>query len=193
MFLVHGSMHQERGAGSSVRHPGRTSSILVLGRLRGCEDPPMRTLVAPPVALALTAVLVPLAGGAFATTAVAQDAPDACAERLDTAGRQVERFRAGSRTLSWGRVVATPTRADDDRYCVEIRFGGRTPNHRSSTRGFARRNGRWVAIGGDGGGAEPRASYTQTVQMPARRRSDRTYEVRADGRWYAAVVSLRNP
>lgn len=154
----------------------------------------MRPHASRPAILVLAAFAVPIAGGALAAPAVAQTPPDdACAERLDTGERRTYRFENGSRSLSWARLVVTPTRADEDRYCVEVRFGGRKPFHEASTTGYERRNGRWVQIGGDGGGGEPMRSYTQTVQLRAKRRSDRHYDVRVDGRWYRATASLRNP
>lgn len=154
----------------------------------------MRHAVVRPVPLVLATLAVPLIGGAMAAPAVAQTQEhDACNERLDTSERKTYRFKNGSRSLSWARLVVTPTRANENRYCVEVRFGSRNPMHRSSTTGYERRNGRWVLIGGDGGGGGHGPSYEQSVQIRDKRRSDRHYEVRSNGRWYKATASLRNP
>ena len=153
----------------------------------------MRVPPAPAVGLLLAAFATPVAAGALAAPAGAQDLPDACAQRLDTAERDTYRFESGRRSLSWARLVVTPTRADADLYCIQVRFGGRAALHRSSTTGYERRGGRWVKVGQDGGGAQRKASYTETVRPPAGRRTDRVYEVRANGRWYRAEASIRNP
>lgn len=153
----------------------------------------MRIPRAVPATLLVTALAAPAGVGALAAPAAAQTPPDACAQRLDTAERTTYRFEQGRRSLSWARLVVTPTRADEDLYCIQVRFGGRSALHRTSTTGYERRGGRWVKIGQDGGGAHRRASYTETVRPPARRRTDRVYEVRANGRWYRAEASIRNP
>lgn len=153
----------------------------------------MRIPPAVPAALLTTALVAPVAAGALAAPAAAQTLPDACAQRLDTRDRETHRFENGRRSLSWARLVVTPTRADPDLYCIEVRFGGRSALHRSSTTGYQRRNGRWVKVGQDGGGAQRKRSYTETVRPPAGARTDRVYEVRTGGRWYRAEASIRNP
>jgi hypothetical protein len=155
--------------------------------------PTVRPFVCLPVALVAVVLAGPVGTGPFVAPAAAQEPADACAERLDAGTRTAHRFRYDGRALSWARVVVTETAADADRYCVEVRFGGRKPTHRTSTRGYERRAGRWVEAGGDGGGAEPKRSYTETVQVRDGRRTDRRYEIRSGGDWYRAAVSLRNP
>ncbi|CAB4943400.1 unannotated protein [freshwater metagenome] len=150
--------------------------------------------VRPSVALVLASLALPAAAGGLAAPASAQ-APqpdDACAEPLDRGGRESHRFEDGRRTWDPGRVVVTPTRADPDRYCIEVRFGGRAVLHESSTKGWERRGGRWVVIGGDGGGRELTRSYTRTVRIKERRRVEYRFDVTVGGRTYRASFRLRN-
>ena len=86
----------------------------------------------------------------------------------------------------------TPTRADENRYCIEVRFGGRAVIHESSTKGWERRNGRWVVIGGDGGGGDLTRSYTRSVQIRERRRVEFRFDVRIQGREYRASFRRQN-
>lgn len=156
----------------------------------------MRLPAASPVALPLLLAMlaVPVAAGALAAPATAQTPapPDACTERLDRSERESYRFKDGRRTWDPGRVVVTPTRADADRYCIEIRFGGRAVYHRSSTKGWERRGGRWVVIGGDGGGGSLGPGYTRTAQIQERRRVEFRFDVRIQGRWYRASFRVAN-
>ncbi|WP_026910927.1 hypothetical protein [Patulibacter minatonensis] len=153
----------------------------------------MRHVLRRSVPLLLTSLAVP-AAGAFTATASARtpEPPDACAQALDRGERETYRFKDGRRTWSTGRVVVTPTRADAHRYCIEVRLGGRAVFHQSSTKGWARQGGRWVVIGGDGGGGDLVRSYTRTAQIQARRRVEFRYDVRIQGRWYRASFRVQN-
>lgn len=154
----------------------------------------MRFVPRPAAALVLASLAIPAAVGGLAAPASAQtpEPPDACKQALDARERETYRFRDGRRTWSPGRVVVTPTRADEDRHCIEIRFGGRSVLHESSTKGWARRNGRWVVIGGDGGGGDLARSYTRSVQIQARRRVEFRYDVTVGGRTYRASFRRQN-
>jgi hypothetical protein len=154
----------------------------------------MRLPTASPVALLLASLAVPVAAGALAAPAGAQGStpPDACKERLDTSERASYRFEDGRRTWAPGRVVVTPTRADENRYCIEVRFGGRAVVHESSTKGWERRGGRWVVIGGDGGGGDLTRSYTRTAQIQERRRVEFRFDVTIQGREYRAKFRRQN-
>lgn len=146
------------------------------------------------IPLLLAALAGPAAAGALAAPASAQtpEPPDACKETLDQRERASYRFKDGRRTWSPGRVVVTPTRASPDRYCVEVRFGGRSVVHEASTKGWERRNGRWVVIGGDGGGGDLARSYTRSIQIQARRRVEFRYDVTVGGRTYRASFRRQN-
>jgi hypothetical protein len=154
----------------------------------------MRHVLRRSVPLLVASLAVPAAAGALAAPASAQtpEPPDACKQALNQRERESYRFKDGRRTWSPGRVVVTPTRADEDRYCIEIRFGGRSVFHQSSTKGWERRGGRWVVIGGDGGGGDLATSYTRSVQIQDRRRVEYRYDLRVDGRWYRASFRLVN-
>lgn len=151
--------------------------------------------VRPPVALLLASLAVPVAAGALAAPAGAQSSsepPNACKESLDRGERESYRFKDGRRTWAPGRVVVTPTRADENRYCIEVRFGGQAVVHESSTKGWERRNGRWVVIGGDGGGGDLTRSYTRTAQIQERRRVEFRFDVTIQGREYRASFRRQN-
>lgn len=154
----------------------------------------MRLPTASPVAAVLAALALLVAAGTLAAPATARTAtpPDACKEPLDRGGRESYRFEDGRRTWEPGRVVVTPTRADEHRYCIEVRFGGRAVVHESSTKGWERRNDRWVVNGGDGGGGDLTRSYTRTAQIRPRRRVEFRFDVRIRGREYRASFRRQN-
>lgn len=154
----------------------------------------MRRTSRPLVPLLVAALAVPAAAGALAAPASAQtpEPPDACKEALKERERETYRFKDGRRTWTPGVVVVTPTRAYSNRYCVEIRFGGRAPVHSASTKGWERKNGRWVVVGGDGGGGERARSYTRSIQIKARRRVEFRYDVTVGGRTYRASFRRQN-
>lgn len=154
----------------------------------------MRRTSRPLVPLLVASLAVPAATGVLAAPVSARtpEPPDACKQPLDQRERETYRFMDGRRTWSPGRVVVTPSRADENRYCVEVRFGGRSVFHQSSTKGWARQNGRWVVIGGDGGGGDLARSYTRSIQIRARRRVEFRYDVQIQGRWYRASFRVQN-
>lgn len=142
--------------------------------------------------LVLAALAVPAAAGAVATPATAATSDDACAEALNPDRRSVYRFKRDGGTLWYGRVVVTATRADRDRYCIQVDFGNRTVFHGFGMSGYERRDGRWVNDGGLGDEGSRGGSYTQSMQVPERYRIDRSYSIRHDGRWYRTTSISRS-
>jgi hypothetical protein len=152
----------------------------------------MRIRTGPPLALAVATLALPLVAGAVAAPAAsAQTTPDACAQPLNPERRSVYRFKSGSKTLGFGRVVVTATKANPNRYCHRIDFEGRTVFHGFGESGYERRNGAWVNVGGLGDSGYEATSYTRTVQVPNHYRIDRTYSIRSGGRWYRTISISR--
>jgi hypothetical protein len=149
--------------------------------------------IAPGRSLALAAALaLPLAAGTVAVPAASAQTPaDACAQALNPDRRSVYRFKDGSKTLGYGRVIVTATKANRHRYCIRVDFGNRTVFHAFGESGYERRNGKWVNVGGLGDSGSKATSYTQTMQVPDKYRIDRSYSIRTGGRWYRTIAISR--
>lgn len=143
-----------------------------------------------PVALALTALAVPVVAGAVAAPAGAAT-PDACAQTLNPDRRSVYRYKDGKKTLAFGRVVVTATKADPHRYCIEVQFGDRKVFNGFGLSSYKRVDGKWVNEGGLGDAGSRGASYTQTMQVPDKTRIDRSYSIRYGGDWYRTISISR--
>lgn len=152
----------------------------------------MRTRTGTSLALAAATLALPLAGAAVvAPSASAQATPDACAQPLNPERRSVYRFKNGGRTLGYGRVVVTASKADGHRYCIQVQFGGRTVTHAFGQTTYERRNGTWVNVGGLGDSGYRTSDYSATLQVPDKTRIDRSYSIKAGGRWYKTIAISR--
>lgn len=154
--------------------------------------PTMRTVPRSTLALVVAVAAVPVSTGAVATpAAVAQDAPDACDQALNPDRRSVYRYKDGRRTLPFGRVVVTATKADRHRYCIRVQFDGRRVFNSFGLSSYLRRNGKWVNEGGLGDSGSVGPSYTQTMQVRDKTRIDRSYGIRYRGRSYSTISISR--
>jgi len=151
----------------------------------------MRALVRSSLIGATALVLAGAAAGSPVGPERADAAKNACQEPLNPDRRTAYRFTDRGKTLAFGQVVMTATKADGHRYCVRIGFGGRTMLHEFSQASYLRRNGRWVYEGALGSGAYRTGGYTQSVQVRDKTRSDRTFAVRHKGRWYRTISISR--
>lgn len=152
----------------------------------------MRSPSGSPLALVAAALALPLAAGAVvAPTAAAQSTPDACAQALDPDRRAVYGFKNGGRSLGFGRVVVTATKANRHRYCISVQFDGRTVTHAFGQSGYERRNGEWVNVGGLGDSGYRTGSYRRSMQVPDKYRIDHSFSVRSGGRWYRTIAISR--
>jgi hypothetical protein len=149
-------------------------------------------LRSPRLAVATTAAaaaVVLLAGPSrtLGGPATAAAATEACDQALDHDRREVFRFKDGRRTLGYGRVVVTPTKASPNRYCVRVGFGGRTVTHRFDGGSYLRADGKWEWEGGLGSGTYRTEAYEQSLQVKEDQKVDRRYGIRSGGRWFETV------
>lgn len=153
--------------------------------------PPLRAPAALLAAAALGAVALPSA----ATAAPAQPSAERvenCLQPLNTNRTAVYRFHRGSRTLSFGRVVVTPTKARPHSYCVRTEYGGRTVFGAFGESGYELRGGRWVNVGGLGDSGGRVRGGTRSIDLPRRYRTDLSYSVKRPDGWYTtSTISLR--
>lgn len=162
-------------------------------RATGAKIRAMRLSRRAPAPLVLAALAVPVVSGGVAAPAVAATTPDACEQALNPDRRSTYRFKDGDTTLGFGRVVVTATKANRDRYCIQVQFGGRTVFNGFGMSSYERRDGKWVNEGGLGDSGSRGASYTQSMQVPNRTRIDRSYSIRHEGRWYrTGTISRTN-
>lgn len=152
----------------------------------------MRSVPRTSLALVVAIAAVPVSAGAVAApAAVAQTTPDACEQALNPDRRSVYRYKDGKKTLPFGRVVVTATKADRHRYCIRVQFDGRKVFNSFGLSSYVRRNGRWVNEGGLGDSGSVGPSYTQTMQVRDKTRIDRSYGIRYGGRSYSTISISR--
>lgn len=157
--------------------------------------PPMRSPLRAPAALVAAAALAAVALPSAATADTAQPSAervDTCQQALNTDRTAVYRFHRGKRTLSFGRVVVTPTKARPHSYCVRVQFGGRTAFSGFGQTSYELRGGRWVNVGGLGDTGGPTKGYSRSIDLERRTRTDLSFSIkRADGWYRTSTISLR--
>lgn len=153
--------------------------------------PPLRTVVALPAAL-LACAVAPPAIAAAATAQPGGERVENCLQTLNEDRAAVYRFHRGGKTLSFGRVVVTPTLNRRHSYCVRVQFGGRTVFNGFGQSSYELRGDRWVNIGGLGDTGGRSEGFTRSIDLAPRTRTDLSYSIKRPDGWYrTTAISLR--
>lgn len=154
--------------------------------------PPLRSPVSLLAALAACALTPPAVAAAADTPQPGGERAENCLQTLNEDRAAVHRFQRGGKTLSFGRVVVTPTRARPHSYCVRVQFGGRTVFNGFGQSSYELRDDRWVNIGGLGDTGGRSEGYTRSIDLARRSRTDLSYSIKRPDGWYrTTTISLR--